>query len=84
MPEGWSAQPKSCVSKLCLSEAGVCLVSTSEARRALSELEGEQPLAVLSPLNIDGAGMKINVLIEDISGLWQTRRRFVMQLGTAM
>ena len=81
IPGGWSVPVKNCLSELSSSEAGVCLVTASEARRAITELKGEKPLAILSPSNIDGRGMEIHVLVEDPSGRWQTRRRFLLQLG---
>ena len=39
------------------------------------------PLAILVPTNISGTGEEVHVLVEDPSGRWQTRRRFMIQLG---
>ena len=61
---------------------GICLVSTAEAKKIAKELKGDHALAVLSPSNITGVGEEVHVLVEDPSGRWQTRRRFMLQLGT--
>ena len=61
---------------------GICLVSTSEARKVVKEFKGDKPLAILVPSNITGAGEEVHVLVEDPSGRWQARRRFMLQLGS--
>ena len=50
---------------------------------ALTSLLQDHALAVLSPSNITGVGEEVHVLVEDPSGRWQTRRRFMLQLGTS-
>ena len=62
-------------------EPGICLATTAEARKLVNELNGEHPLAILVPANITGTGEEIHVLVEDPTGRWQTRRRFMIQLG---
>ena len=52
-----------------------------EARNVVKELKGEHPLAILAPSNIIGSGAEVHVLVEDPTGRWQTRRRFMLQLG---
>ena len=69
------------MSDLSASEPRVCLATTSEARKVVKELKGDKALAVLSPSNIDGQGSEVHVLVEDLAGRWQTRRRFLIQLG---
>ena len=39
-----------------ISDPGVCLVSSPEARKAVAELKGAHPLAILSPANIENRG----------------------------
>ena len=56
LDNGWSVPIKQSVSELSASEPGVCLATTSEARKAVKELKGDKALAVLSPSNIDGQG----------------------------
>ena len=82
VPGGWSVAVKSGVSELITSEPGVCLASVSEAKKVVAELKGAHPLAILSPANINGAGQEIHVLVEDPTGRWQSRRRFLFQVGT--
>ena len=67
---------------LLASERVVYFASTSEAKKIVTKLEGEQPLAILVPSNIDGNGEEIHVLVEDPAGQMQTRRRFLFQLGS--
>ena len=69
------------VADLNISEPGVCLVSSSEARKAVAELKGAHPLAILSPANIENRGQELHVLVEDASGRCVIRRRFLLQLG---
>ena len=49
LDNGWSVPIKQSVSELSASEPGVCLATTSEARKAVKELNGDKALAVLSP-----------------------------------
>ena len=49
----------------------------------MKELKGDQPRAILVAANITGTGEEVHVLVEDPSGRWQTRRRFMIQLGTS-
>ena len=81
LDNGWSVPIKQSVSELSASEPGVCLATTSEARKAVKDLKSDKALAVLSPSNIDGQGSEVHVLVEDPAGRWQTRRRFLIQLG---
>ena len=60
---------------------GVCLVSTANGKKLVNELKGDGPLAMLVPTNISGTGEEVHVLVEDPCGRWQTRRRFMIQLG---
>ena len=57
------------------------MASVSEAKKAITELKSEKPLAILCAANIDLNGEEVHVLVEDPSGRWQTRRRFLFQLG---
>ena len=52
------------------------------ARKLVKELKGEHALAILAPSNITGSAEEVHVLVEDPSTRWQTRRRFLIQLGT--
>ena len=69
------------MSELNIGEPGVCMAFVSEAKKAITELKGETPLAVLCAANIDMKKEEVHVLVEDPSGRWQTRRRFLFQLG---
>ena len=82
LQEGWSVPVAETVRDLCVTAAGVCLSSISEARKAMNELKGTQPLGILAPANIDGQGQELHVLVEDPSGRCQVRRRFLFQLGS--
>ena len=73
---------KNSLTDLSASERVVCFASTSEANTIVTKLEGEQPLAILVPSNIDGKGEDIHVLVEDPAGRMHCRRRFLFQLGT--
>ena len=84
VPGGWSVAVKSCVSELIISEPGVCLASVSDAKTVMSELKGSHPLAILVPTNVNGAGQEIHALVEDPTGRWQSRRRFLFQVGTGL
>ena len=77
LSEGWSVPVKDTVRDLSVTAAGVCLASTSDARKAMAELKGTQPLGILAPANIDGQGQDLHVLVEDPSGRCHVRRRFV-------
>ena len=57
------------------------LVSTAEARKAITELFSLHSLAILSPVNVDGKGQELCVLVQDPSGRCQSRRRCIYQLG---
>ena len=83
LPNGWSVPVKQSILEMKSSEPGICLVSTADAKNIAKELKGDHALAVLSPSNITGVGEEVNVLVEDPSGRWQTRRRFMLQLGTS-
>ena len=84
LPNGWSVPTKHSVSEMCSSEPRICLVSTAEARKRLKELKGEHPLAIVAPSNITNTGDEVHVLVEDPTGRWQTRRRFMIHLGNGM
>ena len=60
---------------------GVCLTSTAEGKQLVKDLKSEFAFAILVPSNITGSGEEVHVLVEDPSGRWQTRRRFMIQLG---
>ena len=79
--DGWSVPVVRSIADLNVSEPGVCLVSSSEARKAIKELKGLHPLAILSPANIDNRGEKLHVLMEYGSGRCVVRRHFLLQLG---
>ena len=72
---------KTSIADLHIGECGVCLVSTSQARKALLELKSEKALAVLSPMLINCIGEEIHVMVEDASGRWHVRRRFLLHFG---
>ena len=78
---GWSVPIKQSPSDMRSSEPGICLVSTSDGRKLVKELKGDHPLAILVPTNITNTGEEVHVLVEDPTGRWQTRRRFMIQLG---
>ena len=59
-------------------------VSIAEARKLVKELKCEHPLAISAPSNITNTGDEVHVLVEDPTGRWQTRRRFMIQLGNGM
>ena len=50
----------------------MCLVLTSDARRVISELKSERPLAVFSFSNVDGAGTEIHLSVEHTFKHWET------------
>ena len=81
LKDGWSVPVLGSIADLNISEPGVCLVSSSEARKAVAELKGAHPLAILFPANIDTRGQDLQVLVEDASGRCVIRRRFILQLG---
>ena len=81
LKDGWSVPVFGSVADLNISEPGVCLVSSSEARKAVAELKGAHPLAILSPANIENRGHELNVLVEDVSGRCVSRRRFLLHFG---
>ena len=80
-PNTWSEPIITWVSEMRSTTPGVCLVSTADGKKLVNELKGEGPLAILVPTNISGTGEEVHVLVEDPSGRWQTRRRFMIQLG---
>ena len=82
LQNGWSVPIKSSVTEMSSSTPGICLVSNVEARKIVKELKGEHALAILSPSNITGSAEEVHVLVEDPSTRWQTRRRFLIQLGS--
>ena len=61
LQEGWSVPIKGSVCDLSVADAGVCLASTSNAKKVMSELKGTQPLANLAPANIDNNGQEVHV-----------------------
>ena len=65
------------MSELNIGEPSICMASVSEAKNAITELKGEKPLAILCAANIDMKGEELQVLVEDLSGRWQTRPRFL-------
>ena len=69
------------ISDLTVSGAGVCLVSSAEARKAILELKSEKALAILAPANINNVGEELHVMVEGAGGRWQVCRRFLFQLG---
>ena len=79
--DGWSVPVVRSVADLNVSKPGVCLVSSSEARKAINKLKGLQPLAILFQANICNRGEELHVFTEDGSGRCVVRRRFVLQLG---
>ena len=81
LPNGWSVPIKASITEINSMEPGKCLATTAEARKLVNELKGEHPLAILMPANITGTGEEVHVLVEDPTGRWQTRRRFMIQLG---
>ena len=44
-------------------------------------MKSEQALAILAPSNVTGSGEEVHVLVKDPFGRWQTRGRFLIQLG---
>ena len=56
----------------------------SEVKKVIAGLKGLHALAILVPTNINGAGEDFHVLVEDPSSRWQSRRRFVFQIGTVL
>ena len=56
LEDGWSVPVKASIADLDAAEPGVCLVSTAEARKAITELFSLHPLAILSPVNVDAKG----------------------------
>ena len=81
LPNGWSVPIRAGISDLTVSGAGVCLVSSAEARKAILELKSEKALAILAPANINNVGEELHVMVEGAGGRWQVRRRFLFQLG---
>ena len=53
---GWSVPVKSCIGDFAASEPGVCFALKAEAKKIVSELKGEQPLAMLVAAPINGKG----------------------------
>ena len=81
LSDRWSVPIVGCIAELKVGEPGVCLVSSSEARKAIQELKSDHALAILSPSNIDNRGEELHVLMEDASGRVVVRRRFLLQLS---
>ena len=52
LSEGWSVPVVACINDLNIAEPGNCLVSTSEARKAVKALKGVHSLAIVSSANI--------------------------------
>ena len=84
LSDGWSVPIKSCEADLKIGEPGLCLASISKAKKAIAELKGTHPLPILASTNINGTGEELHVLVEDPSGRWQVRRRFLFQVGTGL
>ena len=81
LQEGISVPVKASFADMSANDTGICLCSTSEAKRALAMMWSDKPAAVLSPKNIEGRGVEKDVLVKDKDGRIQGRRRFVFQLG---
>ena len=58
------------MSELNIGEPEICMASVSEAKKAITELQGETPLAILCAANIDMKAEEVYVLVEDPSGRW--------------
>ena len=67
LSEGWSVPVVGSITELNVSEPGISLVSTSETRKAIKELKGLHPLAILYQANIDNRGEELHVLTADVS-----------------
>ena len=59
----------------------MCLTTRAETKQVRKELKADQPTAVLSPINVDGAGTEISVFTTDKHGRAQTLVRYMFQLG---
>ena len=81
IPGGWNVPVWSEVDALTTESHGVGLASKGQTRSLLSNLKGSKQLAVLSPVNIDGAGKEMSVPVKDKDNRMQVRRRFLFQLG---
>ena len=81
LQEGISVPVKTSFANMSTNDSGICLCSTSEAKRALAMMWGDKPAAVLAPMNIEGRGVERDVLVRDKEGRIQRRGRFVFQLG---
>ena len=83
LANGWSVPIINSVAEMSSTSPGICLTSTAEGKQLVKDLKSELALAILVPSNITGSGEEVHVLVEDPSGRWQTRRRFMIQLGTS-
>ena len=81
LQEGISVPVKASFAEMSTNDSGICLCSTSEAKRALAMMWSDKPAAVLSPTNVEGRGVERDVLVKDKDGRIQRRPRFVFQLG---
>ncbi len=81
--DGISVPVRASFAEMSINDSGICLCSTSEAKRARAMMWSDKPAAVLSPTNIDGQGIERDVLVKDKDGRIQRRPRFVFQLGYA-
>ncbi len=79
--EGWSVPVRACLADLNATTPGICLVSTAEAKRALGDLRGDEPMAILAPMNVNEEGTEMPVFVTDKNGRIQTRVRYLFQLG---
>ncbi len=77
LQEGISVPVKTSFANMSTNDSGICLCSTSEAKRALAMMWGDKPAAVLAPMNIEGRGVERDVLVRDKEGRIQRRGRFV-------
>ena len=82
--DGWSVPAVSGLQELGADKPGVCLVSYKQAQSALKELAATTcPVAVLSPKNIDGKGVFIQVPVQSVTGKTCIRERFLLQCGVS-
>ena len=80
-PLGWSVPVIEGVDQLRSGSPGVCLASAAEARRAVSELQSESPMAIVSTVNVEEKGTLIQVLVKSGQGRPMHKPRYLLQLG---
>ena len=81
LSEGWCVPVVGCITDLNVAAPSVCLVASSEAKKAVKEMKGVKAFAILSSANFDKRGAALHVWIEDPSGWCVVRRRFIFQVG---